>query len=582
MKTDTAFWTVVLVSVALMVSFCPPVAAGNATVPGEVTTPYPTLVNLAVEWMIEGDDNLNGVVNVWYRRVGEDKWHQAMPLRRVPAGESIRTRPIFRWKNKHSGSIFDLRPDTEYEIRLVLTDPDGGSAERIVRARTRPVPRPFPGAVVKQANPKTFKEVAAGAEPGDIIELTPGYYFDYTATRDGERGKPIVVRSKGGSVFDSISLEGRKHIILEGLTVYGSINLLRGEDLAVRRCSVMARYGIIAKRPPGTKNCYIADNVVTYLMPWESRGMGSGSIYGGPANVGEGIQITGPGNVICHNLVKGFRDCISTMEDRSTGEQVCIDIYNNDVYVGADDGIEADFCMNNCRIVRNRITNCFMGLSSQPGLGGPTYFIRNVMYNITHSPFKLHRHSKGDVVLHNTVVKVGDGLACRAREKWSYAFFRNNLCIGGIGGGRYGRYDSGSGLAVYLPGADETVDLDYDGVGTFVTPFKGRIGDVTFDSIEEMRAKTSEKHAVQVGMEVFNGVVFPSPPVPERKPPDLRPLPGSVVVDAGCRLPNINDGFRGAAPDLGAYEAGQELPVYGPRPMGVDEETAWEAEKGQR
>ena len=58
-------------------------------------------------------------------------------------------------------------------------------------------------------------------------------------------------------------------------------------------------------------------------------------------------------------------------------------------------------------------------------------------------------------------------------------------------------------------------------------------------------------------------------------PPDLRPLPGSVVVDAGCRLANVNDGFLGDAPDIGAYEASQELPHYGPRPSGMDEETTW-------
>jgi hypothetical protein len=40
---------------------------------------------------------------------------------------------------------------------------------------------------------------------------------------------------------------------------------------------------------------------------------------------------------------------------------------------------------------------------------------------------------------------------------------------------------------------------------------------------------------------------------------------GCNAVDAGAVLPNINDGFAGPAPDLGAYELGQPLPVYGPR-----------------
>src|SRR5262249_32323687 len=141
------------------------------------------------------------------------------------------------------------------------------------------------------------------------------------------------------------------------------------------------------------------------ITPWIPAAMGANG-----KNIGEGIQMTGPGNVICFNRLTAFRDCISTMEDRGTGDQFCIDIYNNDIYTGADDGIEADFCFPNCRIMRNRLTNCFVGLSSQPGLGGPTYFIRNAMSNLTFTPFKLNRYSVGDVLLHNPSVKVGDGL----------------------------------------------------------------------------------------------------------------------------------------------------------------------------
>ncbi|MFC2076478.1 right-handed parallel beta-helix repeat-containing protein [candidate division KSB1 bacterium] len=554
------------------------VLAGNATVPGELSTPYPTIINLGILWKIQGDDDLDGRVDVRYRRVGESAWKNAMPLRRVPAGKSVNTRPIFEWENRHAGSIFDLKPGTEYEINLKLTDPDGGSAEKTVRAKTRAVPRPMPGAPVKEATPTTFKEVWGTAKPGDIIELTYGFYREFEADKDGLPGKPIVIRSKeGGAVFDGISLEGRKYVQLDGLNVWGQVDLLGGEHLTVRRCTVSARYAIVATRKPGAKNCYIADNVVTYKIPWESRRMGHLNKYDGAANVGEGIEITGPGNVICYNYVSGFRDNISTMEDGSTAEQVCIDIYNNDVFIGGDDGIEADFCMHNCRIMRNRLTNCFHGISSQPGLGGPTYIIRNVMYNLTYAPFKLSRHSVGDVVLHNTAIKVGDGLVVQESTRpWSYALFRNNLGIGGIGGGVYGIYDGGIGRALYFPGCvAETCDFDYDAVGTYLTPFEGQIGDVTFSSIEELRSKTSEKHAVQVDMTVFNNVPFPNPPVPAKMPPDLRPLPGSAVVDVGQRLANVNDGYLGDAPDIGAYEAGQEMPHYGPRPAGVDEETTW-------
>jgi hypothetical protein len=46
---------------------------------------------------------------------------------------------------------------------------------------------------------------------------------------------------------------------------------------------------------------------------------------------------------------------------------------------------------------------------------------------------------------------------------------------------------------------------------------------------------------------------------------DFSLAPDRKAVDAGVVLPNVNDGFSGKAPDLGAYEAGSSPPVYGPR-----------------
>jgi hypothetical protein len=578
---------VMLSSSLLVLGTALPCRAGDNTIPGEVTTPYPTVTNLAVEWLIDGDDNLDCMVKVEHRMAGEKAWREAMPLRRVPAGEDADARRPFTWGNKLSGSIFDLKPDTEYEIRLSLEDPDGGSAKKDLRVKTRSVPKPAPDAVEKWAYPRTFRDSLEGVEPGDILVLAPGYYGDLVLPRDGEPGRSIVIRSDRShdvinSTFDSIDLTGRKHIIIDGVTVRGSVNLLGAEEVAVRHCRIEAKYGIIAKKSPGCKNCYIADNVVTYVMPWIGYGLGCCLEYGGAACVGEGIEITGPGNVICYNRVKGYRDCISFMEDLWVNDQRCIDVYNNDIYIGADDGIEADFAMGNCRIMRNRLTNCFIPLSSQPGLGGPTYFMNNVMYNIIHCIYKLARSSKGDVVLHNTVVKVGDGFMVTHNP--TLALFRNNLMIGGKGGepggGAFGRYGSGPGHAVSFPRASATCDMDYDGVGTFGTPFKAIVGRKTMDSFEEFTRQTSEKHAVLVDMSVFNDKVeFPDPAIPEREPVDLRLKPGSVAVDAGLYIPGINDGFTGSAPDIGAYELGHEIPHYGPRPLGMDEETMWQDKK---
>ena len=569
----------------LSAAWLSPVLAQKAVIPGEVSTPFPTLTNLAVEWMIQGDDNLNGKVEVDYRMAGETAWQKAMPLVRVPEGNSGEgTKPTYRWPNKFSGSIFDLKPGTGYEIRLRLSDPDGGKEERIVSASTRPVPRPAADATVRKVNPVTFRDSLFTAMPGDILLLSPGYYEENVIPLDGAPGRPIVIRADRshpviGSTFDGLSLEGRKHVIVEGLTVTGTIDIRGAEDVAVRYCQVEAPFGIVAKRQPGAKNCYIADNTVSYRIPWVREGIGSGSVWGGAANIGEGIEITGPGNVICHNKVSGFRDCISTMEDLWVFDQFCIDIYNNEISVGPDDGIEADFSMHNCRIYRNRISNCGMGVSSQPTLGGPAYYMYNVMYNIAMCPFKVCRGSTGALFYHNTSVKVGDGFyEHHGQGSYFRAVFVNNLALGGEGGGPTGRYSTGEqGLAVSLPGFNPTCVFDYNAVGTVGTPFGGLVGERTFDDIAGLRSLTGGKNSVRIELNSFAAPVeFPHPIFDSvRKPADLRLSPASPAVDAGMVLPNLNDGFSGKAPDIGAYEQGRDLPHYGPRAAGEDEETDW-------
>lgn len=549
---------------------------GDATIPGEPVAPYPTLINLGIEWPIEGDDNLNGVVNVRCRAAGETDWRAAMPLRRVPAGKTSRPATEHAWKNRHAGSIFDLRPDTEYEISLKLVDPDGGAAERTLKARTRALPRPATDAKIKKVSPQSIAEALAGAQPGDILLLEAGHYGPITVVKDGAAGKPLVIRGAEGATCGRVTLRNRKHVYLENLTVQGGkersdvgVDFLGTEDCVVRRCTIEATYGIRATRPPGAKNAYISDNVIVGTTPWVSEAMGADG-----KNIGEGVEITGPGNVICFNRVSNFRDCISTMESKNAFNQVCVDIYNNDIIFGADDGIEADYCMGNCRIMRNRLTNCFVGLSSQPGVGGPTYFIRNVMYNLTYVPYKFHNSSVGDVALHNTVVKTGDGAVCFTNAPIRRALFRNNIAIGGAGGGKFGNYGNGTGLAANFRSADATCDFDYDGYGTVGTPFRGNIGGKSFDSLATLRANTTEKHAVQVDLNVFAAPVkLPNPGVDKWPAPDLRLKTGSAAVDAGVPLPNVNDRYSGKAPDLGAYELGQELPHYGPRPDGVNEAT---------
>jgi hypothetical protein len=90
---------------------------------------------------------------------------------------------------------------------------------------------------------------------------------------------------------------------------------------------------------------------------------------------------------------------------------------------------------------------------------------------------------------------------------------------------------------------------------------------------EYQQATGQDRHSVLVDYDVFVNV-----PKLDRDPKtvqrlynfrdyDFRLRPGSAAIDHGVVIPNVNDGFTGSAPDLGALEAGQPLPVYGPRPQ---------------
>jgi len=237
-------------------------SAQNHTVPGQFTVDPPTLVSLGFEWRITGDDNRNARVDVTFRKKGDTKWRDALPLLRlqreqVPGG-SPREGGGHYFKyvapNMFAGSLLNLEPDTEYECRFVLSDPDGvkGKAKRTVTVRTRAEPEPAAGGHAYQVYPFGYKGtkqepaftglLAAyymGADesdhsnafpprvqPGDIVLVHAGTYKDnrfvysgfdrtiaaygtpfdgtYYLTQSGTPEKPIVIKSAGDGevIFD--------------------------------------------------------------------------------------------------------------------------------------------------------------------------------------------------------------------------------------------------------------------------------------------------------------------------------------------------------------------------------------------
>lgn len=537
-----------------------PGAAPNGSIPGALSFPSPTVHNASIVWRVDGDANDDGQVELRFRKRGAETWRFGLSLRSTLALDL----EGFSRAHEHAGSLFDLEAGTEYEVEARLLDADGGCEVRSGSFSTRAMPVPMAGAPVKPVTAATLEAMLEAAVPGDILELAAGTYPGFTIERDGEAGKPIVLRGQAGTRIEGeISAFGRSHLRIEGFEIEGRIRLNGSREIAVvgntiRATEELEGHGIVAYQRP--ENLYIADNTIEGLTTWSAAAFGVNG-----DNSGEGILVTGPGHTIEHNRVHGFRDCLSTLEGDEAEDQHSIDFVENDLDTCADDGIEADFCLHDCRSIRNRITNAFIAMSSQPGIGGPNYFVRNVVANAVLQAFKPLRGSVGDVYLHNTIVKGGDAFSVYSELAHPHQLSRGNLFLGGPGG-TFGDYSNGDGAVLMLERAEASDDYDYDGFGSTAGDFRGKVGAASFVSLTELRDRTSEKHAVQIAADVFAaGVTVAPQPVPAVAAPDLRLRAAGAAIDTAIPLANVNDGYVGAAPDLGAYELGGVVPSYGPR-----------------
>ena len=276
----------------LLLSMGAPVLAEaeNAVTARSLTVERPTLLSLGFEWRIAGDDNRNASVAVSYRKRGESKWQPALPMLRIggervtgyPPGPSrygARATTIYNYTapNMFAGSILNLEPNTDYECRFVLSDPDGvnGTAEQSVTVHTRRAPAPAAGGHVYHVYPAGYKGPVQepafyslmgayylGADesdhsiaypprvqPGDTILMHAGVYKDarydysgfdpnaaaygtpfdgtYFLTASGTPDKPIVIKSAGdGEVifdgdgnFNLFNLMAANYNYFDGITV---------------------------------------------------------------------------------------------------------------------------------------------------------------------------------------------------------------------------------------------------------------------------------------------------------------------------------------------------------------------------
>ncbi|MBZ5581471.1 MAG: hypothetical protein LAQ30_04560 [Acidobacteriia bacterium] len=447
------------------------------------------------------------------------------------------------------------------------------------------------------------------AQPGDILLVHAGLYkanrldyvdalatpFDgtYQLSLKGTPDRPIVIKAAGDGevIFDGaggrtlFDVMGSEYHMFEGLTIRNAdIAFLAGQKgvagakgLTVRNCRIEdVGIGVVTEYA-GSRDFFIMDNVfLGRLDRYRMIGWSNPGIYGAhPLLSYYAVKVYGSGHVIAYNDVAYFHDAIDvstygTPESEQELKAVAIDIYNNDIHLTGDDFIETDGGVHNIRVMRNRCVNSpHGGISAQPVFGGPAYIYRNVLYNVPSGvAFKFSAKPGGLLVYHNTVIAEHT-----IRDPHSNTHFRNNLFLGTDSPGR--------GIAV-LANATAYSSYDYDGFRpnraaraqyTWLGggSYQPAAGDwKSFATLAEFREATGqEAHGIEVDYDIFENLKPPDPSnryaVYHAMDLNFRLKPDSKAVDAGVRLPTINDDFVGKAPDLGAIEAGRPEPQYGPR-----------------
>jgi hypothetical protein len=547
--------------------------ADNALHLGTPQLDRPTLTALGVQVPVTGDDNNNSVVTVRYREARTEVWRNALPLFRVrSAGGAWPVKPSF------AGSIFDLKPGTTYEIELHASDPDGGGQVLTLRATTRAVPKD--PALPRDVPVSTRQELAAAlaaARPGDVIHLADGVYTGpFQISAAGTAENPIVIRgtSEEGTILDGngckdcneLEVYGRGFVHVERLSIRNAQRAIRfqgvgSEGIVVRRVHTLnTTMGFGANKDQ--KDFYLCDNTLEGRLHWPAKYTDDAGAHAND----DGIQVQGSGHVVCHNRITGFGDATKTEQDGARA----VDFYGNDVLYSYDNGIELDESEGNSRCFRNRYMNTYEAISVQPIYGGPAYIFRNVVLNTDREQIKFHslggkEDPNGVLVFHNTFVSPFHAINLETPVMSHHLIIANNLFVG----------PKGLGLkpVVNWTGRLEDATFDYNGYfpdGVFFFNLEQPRMHY-FTSFAELREMGMEQHGAALAAPVFRGGLAAVPHEEMAAPGDVELAAGSAALDRGIVLPNLNDGFTGAAPDLGAVEAGCPQPVYGPRPEGMDE-----------
>jgi hypothetical protein len=484
---------------------------------------------------------------VRYRAAGAAGWREGYPV------------VYDQRERQYRGSLVGLTADTPYDIRL-----ECGAQPVEFQARTRSEEFPI-GKTTHLSGPpseQTLHIREGGTEKGwHLVTPAPGTKFvsdlfnlaDYNVVVEADF---VILRGlelKNAGIHGILIREGVQNVVIEDCHIAGWGRIGGARVWGVFYGSDSAVY---AENDAG--GLVIQRNLIEYprsgANDWES------GHPVGPQAIS--LRDSRGGNIIRYNTIRstddhGYNDGIGGGANYSFkgSPNRDSDIYGNIISHCWDDAIESEGANMNVRIWSNYIHHTFVHVATASTSMGPLYIFRNVFgeSRITHQDpsggmmiktgmnyvnVDGERVSTGlghRFIFHNTALQPRGALDVFSSHELHNAVSRNNIFYSR---GRAYPQDRGA------PHNDFKNDLTggYLGGGFVRSMF------LPSQTLEWYLAPTMNR--IQWGRVEYtrSGKNFSiTDPMVQVKNP---------AIDAGVPLPGFNDGFTGAAPDIGAFETG--------------------------
>lgn len=539
-------------------------------------------------------DNLNGneSAKLYYKNANEDNFQEGHTFVKYDA-------------NHFATSLFNLSLDTEYFVKVELVDPDGKNENQIIESKLKTrkefnIPEPLETVIV--SNNDELKKAIKNASPGLEIKIKSGDYPERVVIDSllGTEKLPIVLTAYDTSnhphFYDGILINKSSYIILSNLEIeknktkaVGGVRILGSNHITVTDCYVHdsgENYSaniIIAFSDQNIgedKNGYhlIQNNIISDETPMQDEFIFTYKKIEGVTYHGIRLDdVPGGFNTLRNNKIYGVMDGIScggdekeepyiTIDDKDILKihlQQNIDVYNNVIYNVHDDGIETDGHMVNGRIFNNRIGKSTNGISTASVYPGPIFILRNYIHGFEEGACKMNTRgieiTRNVFWYHNTIKQHETARFCILRGSPGLTTditYRNNII-----------YALSSPIDTRV--SDENTshtnhsfdyNLLYSEGEKLLFAWGEEVGSrKEYDTFEDFKEGTRKDFN---NPQEVNGI-FKKPKLDLSKYNDyeketrllnLKLLKGSPGIDEALIIPGINDNYKGAAPDMGAYE----------------------------